>query len=66
MAQLINIYRHFYKATEKIVKIYAPTVNLNHLKLKDTASPEEIYNNVNELSKYYSKPEFTYLLKKNN
>ena len=64
MSSLINAYRHFHKATQKFVNVYSPHICLNHLKLNDNDSIEKMYKNMEELNKYYTKPEFSYLIYK--
>ena len=66
MSSVITVYRHFHKATEKLVKLYSPHICLNYLKLNDNDSIEKINKNTEELSKYYLTPEYSYLIYNKN
>ena len=61
MSSLINAYCHLQRATQKLVNVYSPHICLNHLSLKDNATDAQIEKNMNELRKYYSSPEFSYI-----
>lgn len=62
MSSMITAYRYFHQATQKLVNVYSPHICLNYLKLNDDAKIEQIYKNMEELNKYYKKPEFSYLI----
>jgi hypothetical protein len=59
----LRIYNHFFKATQHLVKIYSPHLNINHLKLTDKNTVNEIEKNFEELIKISSAPHFFYLRK---
>tara|TARA_Y100001980_G_C14388148_1_gene188104 strand:+ start:194 stop:463 length:270 start_codon:yes stop_codon:yes gene_type:complete len=67
MSTLIKSYRHLQKATQKLVNLYSSHICLNYLSLKDNATDAQVEKNMNELRKYYTSPEFSYIVfKKNN
>ena len=66
MKTLVTAYRHLHSATQKLVSHYSPHICLNHLSIKNDATENEIINNMNELRKYYSTPQFSYLKNSKN
>lgn len=66
MQTLVIAYRHLHIATQKLVNHYSPHICLNHLVIKDNATEKDIIKNMDELRKYYSAPQFTYLKNSKN
>ncbi len=65
MQSLVTAYRHLHRATQKLVNVYSPHICLQHLGITNDATEEVIIKNMEELRKYYSAPQFTYLKYRN-
>ena len=62
MYSLRLAYNCLHRSTEKLVKIYSPQINLNHLKIDKDTTDCEIKKNLSILDDLSKKPEYSHII----
>ena len=62
MYSLRLAYNCLHRSTEKLVKMYRPHINLNHLKINKDTTNADISKNIVILDDLSKKPEFSHII----